>query len=910
MSTRLTRGVRHRCILLALMTDPVDRTQLGETRPSPGIEGPGVQIGPYRLLQQIGEGGFGTVFVAEQSGPVRRRVALKVIKLGMDSRQVVARFEAERQALALMDHPHIARVFDAGTAPSGRPYFVMELVNGQPITEYCDAHKLSIPDRLALFDQVCNAVQHAHGKGVIHRDLKPKNVLVGTQDEKPFAKVIDFGIAKATGGHLTEKTIFTEFQQLIGTPEYMSPEQAEGSLDIDTRTDVYALGVLLYELLTGVTPFDPRALRSGGYAEIQRILRDVEPPRPSTRVSQLAATPSEIARARRADSHTLVGVLRGELDWIVMKALEKDRARRYETANGLAMDVRRYLSGEPVLAAPPSTAYRLQKFVWKHRVWGATAAAFVLVLVAGVVVSTWQAVRATRAEALATMRLAEAQQQTAKAEAVNAFLQEMLSSVDPSQMKGRDVTVRQVLDEAAKKIVDGSLRDKPTTAAAVRTTLGQTYQALGLYPEAEPHFREALKLRQALGTNNADVAAGLANLASLLQDKGDFAGAEPLYRESLQIRRRVLGPDHSDVASVLNDLALLVKQRGDYVGAEAMYRESLAIKRKHPGEPDTSTALTLMNLGLALEDKGDLEGAEPLIRQSLEIRRARLGPAHPDVAQALSNLGALLQARGDLAGAEPLYRESVAIRRKLLGDKHPDLAVSINNLAMLLRARGDFTGAEPMAREALAMWRASLGDEHPNVAAGLMNVALVLQDRGDLASAEPLQRAALAIRVKLFDAENLDLARSVNAVGQLLSDKGDLAEAERLLRRAEAIRRKKLPARHADIASTAVSLGLCLVREGRHADAVPLLSEGLSIREEKLAPNHWALAETRSILGEALTGQRKFDEAETLLLPAYERLKNEQAASAFRKQAARARIERLYQAWGKPEKAQAFRALK
>jgi len=890
------------------MADPVDRTQLGETRLSQGVEEPGTQIGPYRLLQQIGEGGFGTVFVAEQSGPVRRRVALKVIKLGMDSRQVVARFEAERQALALMEHPHIARVFDAGTTPAGRPYFVMELVNGQPITEYCDAHTLSIRDRLALFDQVCTAVQHAHGKGIIHRDLKPKNVLVATQDEKPFAKVIDFGIAKATGSHLTEKTIFTEFQQLIGTPEYMSPEQAEGSLDIDTRTDVYALGVLLYELLTGVTPFDPRALRSGGYAEIQRILRDVEPPKPSTRVSQLAATPSEVARARRADSQTLVGVLRGELDWIVMKALEKDRARRYETANGLAMDVRRYLSGEPVLAAPPSTAYRLRKFVRKHRVWGATAAAFFLVLVAGVVVSTGQAVRATRAEALATTRLADAQQQTAKAEAVNTFLQEMLSSVDPSQMKGRDVTVRQVLDEAAKKVVDGSLRDQPTTAAAVRTTLGQTYQALGLYPEAEPHLRVALELQQAAhGPDSADVAAGLANVASLLQDKGDLAGAEPLYRESLQIRRRVLGPDHQTVAEVLNDLALLLKQRGDLDGAEAMYRESLAIKRKQPGEPDTSVAMTLMNLGGVLQNKGDLEGAEPLLRQSLEIQRAQLGPDHPGVAQALSNLGSLLQARGDLAGAEPLYRESVAIRRKLLGNQHPDLAVSINNLAMLLRAKGDFAAAEPMAREALAMWRASLGDDHPNVAAGLMNVALVLQDRGDLASAEPLQRAALAIRVKLFDSENLDVARSVNAVGQLLSDKGDLAEAERLLRRADAIRRKKLPARHADVASTAVSLGLCLVREGRYADAVPLLTEGLSIREEKLAPNHWALAETRSILGEALAGQRKFEEAEALLVPAYERMKNEPAAAPLRKQAARARIVRLYTAWGKPDKAQAFR---
>jgi len=352
------------------MSDPTSPGD--ETLAIPQVEGPGGRIGPFKILQQIGEGGFGSVFEAEQEHPVKRRVALKVIKLGMDTREVIARFEAERQALALMDHPHIARVLDAGATDSGRPYFVMELVKGEPITSYCGKHRLSIVRRLELFDQVCAAVQHAHTKGIIHRDLKPNNVLVSTQDDQPFAKVIDFGIAKATSGRLTDKTLYTEQQLMMGTPLYMSPEQAEGSADIDTRTDIYALGVILYELLTDTTPIESHSLRAAGYAEVQRIIREVEPPRPSARLSQAKATLPGVATRRATEPHKLARMIRGELDWIVMKAIEKERARRYETASGLAMDVRRYLAGEPVLAAPPSVSYRLRKFVRRNK--GAVAA--------------------------------------------------------------------------------------------------------------------------------------------------------------------------------------------------------------------------------------------------------------------------------------------------------------------------------------------------------------------------------------------------------------------------------------------------------------------------------------------------------------------------------------------------------
>ena len=370
-----------------------DKTTMGrELLDLPRDEAP-PEIGPYRVGPVIGRGGMGVVYEAGQKNP-QRRVALKIIKLGMDTAQVVARFEQERQALAILDHPNIAKVLDAGATETGRPYFVMEFVQGVPIAEYCDANKLSIEERLALFDQVCQAVQHAHTKGIIHRDLKPSNVLVSVQDGKAMAKVIDFGVAKATASKLTERTLFTEHRQLIGTPEYMSPEQAEGSLDIDTRTDVYSLGVLLYELLTGTTPFDSKSLRGAAYGEIQRIIREVDPPKPSTRLHQSKDTLAGVAANRHTEPARLTSAVRGELDWIVMKAMEKERQRRYETANGLAMDVRRYLSGEAVLAVPPSRAYRTRKFVKRNKLWVGAVAAVSLALLAGLAGSTTKYVRA------------------------------------------------------------------------------------------------------------------------------------------------------------------------------------------------------------------------------------------------------------------------------------------------------------------------------------------------------------------------------------------------------------------------------------------------------------------------------------------------------------------------------------
>jgi len=442
------------------------------------------RIGPYKILEKIGEGGMGVVYAAEQEAPFRRRVALKIIKPGMDSKQVLARFEAERQALALMDHPSVAKVFEAGETPRGLPYFAMEYVQGEPITTYCDRHRLSIRQRLDLLVQVCEGVQHAHQKGIIHRDLKPSNVLVALQGDNPVPKIIDFGVAKATAQRLTERTMFTELGVLIGTPEYMSPEQAEMTgLDVDTRTDVYALGVILYELLTGTLPFEPKDLRSLGFDEIRRRIREVDPPRPSTRISTLGERGTESARMRRTEPGKLASRLKGDLDWITSKAIEKDRTRRYGSPNDLAADIGRHLGHEPVLAGPPSALYRSRKFVRRHRFGVAAAATATLGLVGLAVLMTVQAARITR-EAEAKQRVSE-------------FLTELFQVSDPDKGRGNSITARELLDSGAAKI-RGKLTDDPRVQADLMMTMGTVYRSLGLYPQAEPLLKQALETRRQL----------------------------------------------------------------------------------------------------------------------------------------------------------------------------------------------------------------------------------------------------------------------------------------------------------------------------------------------------------------------------------------------------------------------------
>jgi len=755
-------------------------------------EGTGRQLGPYKLLQLIGEGGFGSVFLAEQTEPVKRRVALKVIKLGMDTRQVIARFEQERQALAMMDHPGIAKVLDAGATETGQPYFVMELVDGHPVTEHCDRNNLSITARLELFAQICSAVQHAHTKGIIHRDLKPSNVLVSVHDGQPRVKVIDFGIAKATAGNLTEKTLFTGHRQLIGTPEYMSPEQAEGSMDIDTRTDVYALGVLLYELLTGSTPFDSRRLRSAAFAEIARIIREVDPPSPSSRLSQSADTLVTVAARRRIEPRKLSSILRGELDWIVMKALEKDRQRRYETASGLAMDIRRYLAGEPVSAAPPSTLYRFGKFVRRHKASVAAASLVAAALVVAVVGISWQA------------RVASAQRD--KAERIAEFMADMLQGVEPAVARGRDTTMlKEMMTAAAARIEKGDLARSPEAELRLRATIGNTFRELALYDEASKMLAPAVPLARSLRRgDHAEIAEAMDNLAQLLNDKGDLAAAEPLYREALAMDQRLFPGDAPRVATDLNNLSQL------------------------------------------LDDKGDLAAAEPLARQALEMRRRLYPGDHEDVAESLNNLAGLMiggnRGTGDLEGAEKLYREVLAMSRRLYPGDHPRLAGALNNLSVLLKNRGDLAGAEPLARETLEMRRRLFPGDHPYVATGLNNLALLIQERGDLVAPEPLFRESLAMRRRLYPGGHTSTATDLLNLGGLLLDRGDAAEAEPCFREAAEMYGRTNGKDFWPAAKARQGLGSSLAHLGRFRQAEPELLEaervfaaapGVAVRHEK-----------------------------------------------------------------------------
>jgi non-specific serine/threonine protein kinase/serine/threonine-protein kinase len=732
---------------------------------TPVSEAPGTRIGPYKLLQQLGEGGMGVVFLAEQAEPVRRQVALKVIKAGLDSGRVLARFEQERQALALMDHPHIAKVFDAGTTaesderggrrdekgtgdnsdssliphPSslrpGRPYFVMELVKGLPFTKYCDQEQLTPRERLELFIPVCQAVQHAHQKGIIHRDLKPSNVLIGLYDGRPVPKVIDFGVAKATAQRLTERTLFTEVGCLVGTLEYMAPEQAEvNNLDIDTRADIYSLGVLLYELLTGSPPFTGRQLRSMAYHEMLRVIREVEPPKPSTKLSSSAELVS-IAARRKLEPKKLTKLVHGDLDWIVMKCLAKERSRRYETATGLASDLQRYLCDEPVLAGPPSRMYRLKKFLRRNRGGVVAAGVILLCLVGGMIGTSWGLLAERRARDSAEKRLGQVQK-------ANDILGSVFHDLDPDAEEHEGKPLRVLLGErlgGAVKQLDAEAIGDTLAVARVQAILGRSLKSLGYWDEAEGVLETAERtLQNVLGAEDVYTLTTRLSLVEVYTRQGKYEQAESMCLSALRDFAVKLGPDHPLTLESKQALAVLYMERGKYDGAEPLLHESLQASTAASGPNRPATLRIKGHLTDLYVAQGKYALAERLHNEVLQAQTARLGADHKTVLVGKARLAGLYGKQGKYEQAERLNLEALQGLKAKVGADHPDTLATKGNLGQLYWEQGKYDQAEPLFRQVLQTATANLEPGHPTILTDTHNLAALYEAQGKHDLAERL----------------------------------------------------------------------------------------------------------------------------------------------------------------------------
>ncbi len=811
-------------------------------------------IGPYRILQVLGEGGMGVVYEAEQTAPVHRRVALKVVRAGSETRDVIARFESERQALAVMSHECIAKVLDAGASATGRPFFVMELVRGIPITEYCDRQKLSVRDRVALFIPVCNGVQHAHQKGVIHRDLKPSNVLVTDADSGPMPKIIDFGIAKATGQRLTDATLVTVIGQAMGTPAYMSPEQADSaSSDIDTRTDVYSLGVMLYELLVGRLPEDPA--ETGLQQFLMRLsMRETNPPTPSARLTTLANVRDTLATLRATDAVGLRRALRGDLDWIVMKAMDQDRGRRYETVSALAADLTRYLADEPVQARPPAASYRLRKFIRRHRAGALAAAAAGIALLAGGAAATAGFVRATRANARAVQEAATAQQ-------VSSFLVGLFRLSAPDRARGSVITAREILDSGAVRL-KSELADQPAIQARLMNTIGDVYRELGLYPEAESLLVHSLAQREKLpGDNAQDLATNLTSLGDVYSAQGRYERAESTLVRAAALSEP-LPPPRVAYTDAIESLADLYRQRGNYASSDSLSRLWLTIMEQALGPDDPDVISHLGGLASSQAEQGRTVAAESLFRRVLVSTERTAGADAQRTAAAMGNLASSLYEQGKLEEADSLYRKGLAIDSARLGPEHPTIGLDLYNIANVESSRGHQERAIELFEQARSIWEKSLGPEHPYVGAALTSMANSYGALNRDSAALPLLRHALAIRRKTLAPDHPFIATTYNQLGITELRLHQYREAETDLDTALALRKAKLEPGSIYIAETLESLAELYGATGRYARADSAYRAALEFwktstredrapREEKIAKSYAALLEKQGRTKEA-----------------------------------------------------------
>jgi serine/threonine protein kinase/Tfp pilus assembly protein PilF len=898
----------------------VERVMQAPARAAMGL---GATIGPYTLVDVIGEGGMGVVYRATQAFPIARDVALKLVRRGFDTDRVVSRFETERQVLARMDHPGIARVYDAGAAPDGRPYFVMELVAGQPITTYADKARLSVRDRVALLRQVCLAVQHAHQKGVIHRDLKPSNVLAARRDDGHDVKVIDFGIAKAT---VTDDrdTLLTHDGQLVGTPDYMSPEQAGViDADVDTRTDVYALGVVLYELLAGRRPHE---FARATAADIQRVFNSAEADRPSTAVttgqrlawSTESVPPDVVARVAEQRASTparLKRDLMGDLDNIVLKAIEKAPDRRYASMEQFADDLARFLEGRPVMARPATWSYQTQKFIQRHALGVGIAVTGVVFLTAFVAMTVIQSNRLARERDRAVAAEQRARLEAETASRTVDFLTGIFEVNDPSEGRGNSVTARELLDKGAKDVVS-RLTDQPALQSRLMVTMGNVYKQLGLYPPAREILQRAVEVREqaadtsgadksnaldALGdvlrqtsdrkralevltravelsrsdpaTTEASRASAVNNLGLVLHEMGEHDKAEPLLMEGLALRRRVLaettGPAREkaldQLAGSLNNIGLLLNAKDRLVEAEGVMRESLALRQSAKEPRPVRQAYTRVSLAMNLMRQGRFVEAEPLLRQAIADRQDALGNDHARTIDAVSELANALHDQGRYDEAEVQYRRVVSSR--VNSDDQANYAVALNNLASLLEDRGDFGAARPLLEQSLAIRKSVNGPKHLSVATALNNLGRLHFNLANYPVARDLLGQALALRRERLGADNVLVAATLMTLARVSHAEKRWADAEATCRAALVVMRERLAASHPNIAAAEVLLGRILIDGGKAAEALPMLTHAIEVRSTPPPPaaTMWRLAEARLTLGRALVATGQAEQGHALI---------------------------------------------
>ncbi|MCC6428840.1 MAG: serine/threonine protein kinase [Phycisphaerales bacterium] len=824
-------------------------------------------------MEPLGEGGFGVVYLAEQTAPVRRQVALKVLKPGMDSAAVLARFEAERQALALMEHAGICKVLDAGATPQGRPYFAMELVRGVPITDYCNMHRLGMVERLTLFVDVCLAVQHAHQKGIIHRDLKPTNILVAMTDKGPAAKVIDFGIAKAMRGSLGGHTVHTAMGQFIGTPEYMSPEQAaSGGVDIDTRTDVYSLGVVLYELLTGVLPIDSERLRRAGSHDIPRILLESEPSKPSTRLIGLPdgaavgpggggdwaantapASGQAIARQRGTDRSSLVRQVRGDLDWITMKAMDKDRVRRYESAGALAADIGRHLSNEPVLAGPPSAGYRMSKFVRRHRGGVAASVLIALSIMVGLVISVIQ-----YRQADAQRKIAE--QESKKFQATLGFMTGMFGAVDPEKSRGRDVTVKDVLDNAASQ-AEKDLASEPEVRAEVLEILGEAYHTTSRFDEAIRLMTGAIDARKSVGlVDDVRFYQLHAKLSAPLMSADRLDESEAALKTALDGRSRLLGADHPDTLFSKSLLAMLYQLRGNNAEAETILRDVIKSQTRVVGEGDSATLDSRTQLADLLQEAGKFDDARAEAQEIADLSKKHLGADSTYTLQAQSILASILFSMGRDAEAEQVIRETLEGKKKVFGATHTQVFTTADVLLQILTRQKKLDEAVELGRDLVEKAKASLGPDHRSTQTYMNNWANALVQKKEFAQAEAIFREILASPAQSLAPTSIQTLATKNSLGNLLCD------------------------------------------AGRPEEGYKVLDEVRLDLEKTLPPDHWILGLSRSHVGQALVDLSRNDEAKAMLEDGYGRLVKALGAGHPHAIACAKSLADLYQKLGDTEK--------